>query len=169
MTMEYWDIYDGDKKPTGRTMKKDDRNMKDGEYHLTVQGVLRRSDGRYLITQRVATKAWAPLCWEVSGGGARAGETSRQAVDREVMEETGIDISGIREDLVYTYRRDNPDEGDNYFVDTYVFTVDFDEGDIHVQTDEVEDFKLATLGEIEELAAKGKFMHYDSMKTVFGK
>ena len=29
--MEFWDIYDKDKKPTGRTMKKNDWILKDGE------------------------------------------------------------------------------------------------------------------------------------------
>ena len=37
--MEFWDIYDKDKKPTGRTMKRNDWCLKDGEYHLTVLGV----------------------------------------------------------------------------------------------------------------------------------
>ena len=36
--MEFWDIYDADKKPTGRTMKRNDWCLKDGEYHLTVLG-----------------------------------------------------------------------------------------------------------------------------------
>lgn len=40
--MEYWDIYDRDKKPTGRTMKRNDWCLKDGEYHLTVLGVVAR-------------------------------------------------------------------------------------------------------------------------------
>ena len=31
--MELWDIYDADKKPTGRTMKRNDWCLKDGEYH----------------------------------------------------------------------------------------------------------------------------------------
>ena len=33
---EIWDIYDVDKQLTGRTMKRNDWNMKDGDYHLTV-------------------------------------------------------------------------------------------------------------------------------------
>ena len=41
--MEYWDIYDEKKQKTGRTMKRNDWNMKPDEYHLTVQrGVYRR-------------------------------------------------------------------------------------------------------------------------------
>ena len=167
--MEYWDIYDRDKKPTGRTMKKNDWNMKDGEFHLTVLGVLKRPDKKFLITQRVMTKSWAPGHWEVSGGGVKAGETSREAVNREVLEETGIDVSGIKEDFLYTYSRENPKEGDNYFVDAYLFTVDFELNDVKIQEEEVMDYKLATLKEIKKIAEEGKFMHSDSIKCVFEK
>ena len=81
--MEFWDIYDENKKPTGRTMKRNDWCLKDGEYHLTVLGVVGRPDGTFLITKRVMTKAWAPGWWEVSGGAAQAGEESCEAVLRE--------------------------------------------------------------------------------------
>ena len=64
--MEFWDIDDADKKPTGRTMKRNDWCLKDGEYHLTVLGVVARPDKTFLITKRVMTKAWAPGWWEVS-------------------------------------------------------------------------------------------------------
>ena len=56
--MEYWDIYDEKKQKTGRTMKRNDWNMQPDEYHLTVLGVLKRPDGRYLITQRKLDKEW---------------------------------------------------------------------------------------------------------------
>ena len=99
--MEYWDIYDADKKVTGRTMKRNDWCLKDGEYHLTVLGVIARKDGTFLITKRVMTKAWAPGWWEVSGGAAQAGETSEEAVRREVKEETGLDFSPLMPDPLY--------------------------------------------------------------------
>lgn len=57
---ERWDIYDKNKQPTGRTMKRNNWTLKDDEYHLTVLGVIRRPDGKFLITKRVMTKAWAP-------------------------------------------------------------------------------------------------------------
>ena len=50
--MELWDIYDENKERTGATMKHNDWNMKPGEFHLTVLGVLMRPDGKYLITRR---------------------------------------------------------------------------------------------------------------------
>ena len=123
--MELWDIYDENKRLTGRTMQRNDWNMKPGEYHLTVLGVIRHTNGRYLITKRVMTKSWAPGWWEVSGGGVMAGEDSRTAVLREIREETGLDVSDWEGGYLFSYRRDNPKEQDNYFVDVYRFTGDF--------------------------------------------
>ena len=165
--MEFWDIYDSNKQRTGRTMKRNDWCLKDDEYHLTVLGVIARPDGKYLITKRVMTKNWAPGWWEVSGGAAMAGEDSRDAVNREVLEETGLDVSQCEDGYVFTYHRENPGEGDNYFVDVYRFELDFKESDVQIQTEEALGFKIATLDEIKELAAQGVFLHYDSIKQVF--
>ena len=165
--MEYWDIYDAEKKRTGRLMKRDDWCLKDGEYHLSVLGVVVRPDGRYLITKRVMTKAWAPGWWEVSGGAAQAGEESYDAVLREVREETGLDVSGAEGGYVFTYHRENPGEGDNYFVDVYRFVLDFTEEDLKLQTEETDGYRLATVEEIKELAEQGIFLHYDSIQRVF--
>ena len=165
--MELWDIYDKDKKLTGRTMKRNDWCLKDDEYHLTVLGVVMTKDGRFLITKRVMTKNWAPGWWEVSGGAAMAGETSEEAVRREVLEETGLDVSGAEGGYQFTYHRENPGEGDNYFVDIYRFVMDFDEKDLKLQEAETDGYQLATLDEIKAIAAEGKFLHYDSIKMVF--
>ena len=91
--MEFWDIYDSNKIKTGRTMKKNDWILKDGDYHLTVMGVIHRSDDKFLITQRAMDKSWAPGWWEVSGGGCMAGEESFDDICREKLEEKGLDVS----------------------------------------------------------------------------
>lgn len=165
--MELWDIYDADKKVTGRTMKRNDWCLKDGEYHLTVLGVIKRPDGRFLITQRVMTKSWAPGHWEVSGGAAKAGESSLDAVKREVLEETGIDVSDARGGYVFTYKRENPGQGDNYFVDVYLFEKDITDVDVHLQEEETLGYRFATVEEIKEIADRKEFLHYDSIKQVF--
>lgn len=165
--MEYWDIYDVNKERTGRTMKRNDWNMQPGDYHLTVQGIVRHKDGRFLITKRVMTKQWAPGWWEVSGGGVMAGEDSKDAVHREIFEETGLDVAGWDGGYLFSYRRDNPDEGDNYFVDIYRFTGEFSEEDIKLQEDETAEYMLATLEQMEAFAKQGIFLHYDSIKKAF--
>lgn len=165
--MERWDIYDENKQPTGRTMARNDWHMQPGEFHITVQGVIKTPDGKYLITKRSDTKAWAAGCWEVSGGGVQAGETSATAVQREILEETGIDVSGAKGGFQFDYKRINPDEGDNYFVDIYKFVVDVDPQQVTLREGETESFRLATKEEIADLGAKGIFLHYDSIKSVF--
>ncbi len=165
--MELWDIYDENKKITGRTMERNDWHMKPGDFHLTVLGVVQNKEGKYLITQRVMTKAWAPGHWEISGGGAKAGESSYEAVIREIKEETGLDVSNADGGLVFTYKRVNPDEGDNYFADVYKFILDFDEKDVNFQEREILDYKLATAKEIKKLGEEKIFLHYDSIKRIF--
>lgn len=165
--MEFWDIYDSNKNKTGRTMKRNDWCLKDGEYHLTVLGVVARPDKKFLITKRVMTKSWAPGWWEVSGGGVMAGEESAQAVQREVLEETGLDVSNAEGGYLFSYKRENPGEGDNYFVDIYRFVMDFSEEDVKPQEAETDGFMLATKEEIEQFAKEGIFLHYDSIKKVF--
>ena len=165
--MEFWDIYDENNQLTGRKMKRNDWCLKEGEYHLTVLGVIARPDGTFLITKRVMTKAWAPGWWEVSGGGVQAGESSEEAVRREVKEETGLDVRNAEGGYAFTYKRVNPDEGDNYFVDVYRFVMDIDEKDVSFQEAEIDGHMFATREQIESFAKEGKFLHYDSIKQVF--
>ena len=148
-------------------MKRNDWCLADDEYHLTVLGVVRHTDGRFLITKRVMTKQWAPGWWEVSGGAAMAGEASEEAVLREVQEETGLDVSGWDGGYQFTYHRENPGKGDNYFVDVYRFTGDFEVSDLHLQEEETAGYMLATVDEIKAFAKEGIFLHYDSIKAVF--
>ena len=164
---ERWDIYDKNKQLTGRTMKRNDWSLKEDEYHLTVLGVIRRPDGKYLITRRVLTKAWAPGWWEVSGGAAQAGEASYDAVLREVKEETGLDVKDAEGGYMFTYKRENPGEGDNYFVDVYRFTLDIDDSDVNFQEAEIDGYMFASIDEIKVFAQEGIFLHYDSIKKVF--
>lgn len=162
--MELWDIYDKDKKPTGRTMKRNDWCLKEGEYHLSVLGVIQRPDGKYLITKRAADKAWAPGWWEVSGGAAIAGETSEEAVKREILEETGLDVTNAEGGFLFSYHRENPGEGDNYFVDVYKYHMDFTEVDIKLQTEETNAFQIADAAQLSEYDKQGIFLHYQSIK-----
>lgn len=165
--MEYWDIYDKNKQPTGRLMKRNDWILKDDEYHLTALGVVRHTDGRFLITKRAMDKHWAPGWWEVSGGAVMAGENSADAAKREVLEETGIDVSHAKQEFVLSYHRENPGEGDNYFVDVYRFTLDFSEKDVKPLLCETTGFMLADKSQIEKLADEGIFLHYDSIRRAF--
>ena len=163
--MELWDIYDINKNKTGRTMVRNDWTMAEGDYYLSVLGAIHRKDDTFLITRRAMDKAWAPGWWELPGGGVKSGETSFEAVCREVKEETGIDVSKAEGGYSFCYHREN--KGQNYIVDIYRFEMDITEKDIKLQTDEDIDCRFATRDEIKALADQGIFLHYNSIKAVF--
>lgn len=89
--MEFNDIYDKNRNLTGRVHRRGSR-WKAGEYGLVVCVWVYDGKGNLLLTRRAPGKSFAGT-WENSGGAAKAGETSRQAIVRELFEETGIKAS----------------------------------------------------------------------------
>lgn len=85
---EYNDIYDTYGNVTGRVHRRGS-SWKPGEYGLVVCVWVHDGRGNLLLTQRAPQKSFAGT-WENSGGAAQVGENSRQAVARELFEETGI-------------------------------------------------------------------------------
>jgi len=65
--------------------------------------IILRPDGQVLLAQRPAGKAYAGY-WEFPGGKLEAGETAREALDRELSEELGITVRGAAPWLVQRFR-----------------------------------------------------------------
>ena len=65
--------------------------------------IIERRDGQVLLAQRPAGKAYAGY-WEFPGGKLEAGESPRDALDRELAEELGIDVRRAAPWLVQRYR-----------------------------------------------------------------
>ena len=86
--MERWDLYTQDRKLTGQTMVRGEA-IPAGLYHLVVGIWTINSQGRVLLTLRHPNKEVYPNTWENSGGAAKAGESSLEAAQRELEEETG--------------------------------------------------------------------------------
>ena len=86
--MEFNDIYDAEGNLTGRVHRRGSTWHK-GEYGLVVCVWVYDGKGNILLTRRAKGKSFAGT-WENSGGAAKAGENSRQAIARELFEETGI-------------------------------------------------------------------------------
>ena len=157
---ELIDIYDSNRAFTGLTIPREGARMKEGQYMLYVLAIIQDAQGRILITQRSLDKHWAAGWWEVTGGGVAAGETSEQAIVRELAEEVGLDVADYPLEIVYTYENVDLESGDNYFVDIYRFKLDFSVEDVVLQEAEAIDCKLATFDEIEQLAEQGVFLHF---------
>ncbi len=88
---EWNDVYDGNRNLTGRVHLRG-TPWEHGTYGLVVCVWVYDGKGNFLLTRRAPQKSYAGT-WENSGGAAKAGETSRQAIARELAEETGISAS----------------------------------------------------------------------------
>ncbi|MFJ5160491.1 8-oxo-dGTP diphosphatase MutT [Pantoea sp. NPDC088449] len=61
--------------------------------HLQVAvGIIRNTDGQIFLAQRAASSYMANK-WEFPGGKIEQDETAEQALKRELMEETGIEVT----------------------------------------------------------------------------
>ena len=153
--MEIWDVYDENRIKTGRTMVRGDA-FKEGDYHVVVHVCIFNSEGKMLIQQRQSFKhGWSNM-WDVTtGGSAVAGDSSRDAAEREVMEEIGlkIDLKGVRPRITINY--------DNGFDDVYVITQDVDISALKLQYEEVQAVKWADSEEIKSMIAEGVFVPWD--------
>jgi len=86
--VEWNDIYDENRKLTGRVHQRG-TPWNPGEFGVVVCVWVYDGRGHVLLTRRAPGKSFAGT-WENSGGAVKAGETSRQAIARELYEETGI-------------------------------------------------------------------------------
>ncbi len=152
--MELWDVYDRERKLTGKTHKRG-ASFAEGEYHLVVHMAIFTRDGRMLIQKRAATKSTWPSMWDISAGGAvLAGESSAEGAHRELLEELGIDYD-------FTKHRPHLTLSHNLaFSDIYIIEMDVDINTLSLQPSEVCDVKLATVNEIIEMMDNGSFIPY---------
>jgi len=159
---EMIDIYNDDREFTGMTLPRKSK-LAPGQYMMYVYALIENADGNYLITQRALDKKWAAGQWEVPGGGAMAGESSLDAIRREVFEETGLEFDDNQAKVVYSYK--NTDEGgDNYFADIYLIKKNFAVDDIKIDTKEASGVRLASINEIEEIYQSDGFLHYSRIR-----
>ena len=103
--MEYNDIYDKDRHPTGRLHRRGTPWRK-GEFGMVVCVWVYDGKGNLLLTRRAPQKSFAGT-WENSGGAVQAGENSLQAIARELFEETGIRAEQSEFELIDSGRDGN--------------------------------------------------------------
>lgn len=65
----------------------------------TVGAVIVDSRGRAFVHRRSYDRVLFPGCWDIPGGHVEAGETSLEALAREVVEETGWQVRRVLADL----------------------------------------------------------------------
>ncbi len=80
--------------------------MSANRYRFTVRGLVEK-DGKYLLLQRSKSARGEMGYWELPGGGHDFGESPKETLKREVMEETGIEVEVLKPFSVWDYKRPN--------------------------------------------------------------
>jgi len=141
--MEWNDVYDKDRNLTGKVHRRGSR-WKNDEYGLVVCVWVHDGHGKLLLTRRAKGKTAAGT-WENSGGAAQAGETSLQAIIRELREETGIQAQPEEFTLLESTR-----DGNTHY-DHYCLCKDIPISQIVLQEGETDAAQWVTFAQIHRL------------------
>ena len=146
--MELNDIYDRNRKRTGRLHRRGEP-WRPGEYGLVVCVWVYDGKGNILMTRRAPQKSFAGT-WENSGGAAKAGENSREAIVRELFEETGIRAEAHEFELLSSVRDRSA------FYDHYCLKRQIPLEEIVLQPGETDGVKWVTFPQIHEMIRTGQ-------------
>ena len=147
-TEEWNDIYDENRCLTGRLHLRG-TPWETGEYGLVVCVWIYDGRGHVLLTRRAKGKSFAGT-WENSGGAAKAGETSREAIARELFEETGIQAEPEEFELLAS------EKDRNLFFDHYCLKRQVALKDIRLLPGETDDVMWASFGKVRWMIRTGK-------------
>lgn len=159
--MEIRDLYDKDRKLTGKTILKGE-NIPEGSYIIVMLIFIQNSEGKFLIQKRSKEKNGLLAA---TGGHAKAGETSIQAIQTEVKEEIGLDLPEDKIELYFSGRQDE----ERVFFDDYYIKLDIDDiSKLNLQKEEVESVCWMTTEEIIEAKKNGTFFmnHFEEFETL---
>ena len=146
--MEWNDIYDENRNLTGRIHQRG-TPWRPGEYGLVVCAWVYDGRGHFLLTRRAKGKSFAGT-WENSGGAVQAGESSRQAIARELFEETGIQAQPEEFELL------DMDKDRNTFYDHYCLKRQISLKDIVLLPGETDGVMWATFPQVREMVRQGR-------------
>ena len=146
--MEYLDLYDENRKLTGKKILRGSGKPEKGNFINLVIIFIKNDEDKFLIQKTSKEKKGI---WATTGGHVKSGQTFKEAIIEEVKEELGLDIGREKFELVYT------EKFDFAFMDVYYLEKNINIEDIKVQEEEVEFVKWLSIDEIKDLINKGEF------------
>ena len=151
--MEYLDILDENGNKTG---EKDTRENihKLGLLHSEVAAFIYTDTGEILLQKRKSNKATYAGVWSVTGGHVLTGENNEDAIMREIKEELNINVNKDEINFVTKYRSKKVKDNiiNNKFFSIYNIKISMEQLlKIKIQKEELEDVKLFSIDEIENI------------------
>lgn len=151
---EYWDLYNKKREKLDQVGVRG-IELREGQYHLVVFAWLKNPNGVYLISKRSENKIGAGL-WETVAGSATKGESSEEAIIREVYEEVGINVEQGKGQLKCTVVHESQS---SWFGDHWFFEIDIEIDNVVCQEEEVSEVRWASKEDIVSLMKTGHFFN----------
>lgn len=148
--MERRDLYDINRKPTGETIFKGEK-IPLNRYIIVVLSFIQNSKGEFLVQKRSKQKDGK---FASTGGHAKTGENSIEAMISEIREELGLNVLPSELNLIYSGREDT----ERVFFDIYYLKKDFDIESLTLQKEEVDFVEWDSIEKINELIANNLFL-----------
>ena len=142
--MEKRDLFDALGKRLGTTIVRGDP-MPEGTYVLSVSIFTVNDKGEILLTLRAPEKPNFPNMWEITAGGAIAGESGIEAALRELREETGIKAGRDELQLLRVIREPSA------FVECYLYRTNLPGSAVVLQEGETVAARFTSIKRFEEL------------------
>lgn len=129
------------------------------EYALVTHLWIKNKEGKFLTQQRSVYKKVDPCLWSITCGFVSYGESSKQAIARELKEELGIEVSL---DEIKFVKRCFPkiEARHNHIADIFVLEKDVNLHDISMQVEEVMDVTYRSKEEIIDMMSNKEFMDF---------
>ena len=159
--MEKRDLYDDKRNLTGETILKGEL-IPENRYIMVVLVFIQNSKGKFLIQKRSEIKNGK---YATTGGHAKTGESSLDAILTEVKEEIGIDLNPDNLELYFSGKS----EEDRVFWDDYYIRMDIpDIKELKLQEEEVSYVEWLSETEIRELMEQDKFFesHFEEFEIL---
>jgi 8-oxo-dGTP pyrophosphatase MutT (NUDIX family) len=125
---------------------------KEGKIRLGTSAIIFNSEGKFLLTQRSDNNQWC-----LPGGAVESGESVAEACEREVLEETGLNVRVTR--LVGVYSHSDQlvvyKDGNKAQIVAIHFEAEAIGGELGL-SDETTDFGYFTVEEMEKLPMLGR-------------
>lgn len=98
---------------------------------IILTGIIRYID-EYLVVQRAIDDDFLPGVWEFPGGNIENGELIFDALNREIYEEVGLDISAKAKKIINFYDEIKEKKGKYHYIELD-FLIDVDSKDLNIR------------------------------------
>lgn len=152
--MELLDVIDENNKLTGKV---EERKIihENGLWHRHVGADIMNENGEMLYQKRAETKKLNPNKWARTGGHIDAGEKPITAMQREIKEELGIEVSSERIELISIKKQEQfyPEQNQyqRFYTYNYFIRVNYQLEDYQIQKEELSEVKYFSIEEMEEM------------------